>query len=141
MDRRPIPAPHQCVRDESNFSLSITSSSQGKEHHCTGIHGQHYSGGLYKASGRDSFHRTLRRSVECPEFVLQSQHTAVSEAHTRQVQHSSRPDVQSGQTDLYRVVLESGNSKQSFPDHGLSVNRPVRHTSEGAINRCPIDGL
>ena len=26
MDRRPIPAPHQCVRDESNFSLSITSS-------------------------------------------------------------------------------------------------------------------
>ena len=47
MDRRPIPAPHQCVRDESNFSLSITSSSQGKEHHCTGIHGQHYSGGLY----------------------------------------------------------------------------------------------
>ena len=155
MDRRPIPAPHQCVRDESNFSLSITSSSQGKEHHCTGIHGQHYSGGLYKASGRDSFHRTLRRSVECPEFVLQSQHTAVSEAHTGQVQHSSRPDVQSGQTDLHRVVLESGNSKQSFPDHGLSVNRPVRHTSEpqatilcvthtgseGAINRCPIDGL
>ena len=110
---------------------------------------------LYKASGRDSFHRTLRRSMECPEFVLQSQHTAVSEAHTGQVQHSSRPDVQSGQTDLHRVVLESGNSKQSFPDHGLSVNRPVRHTSEpqatilcvthtgseGAINRCPIDEL
>ena len=155
MDRRPIPAPHQCVRDESNFSLSITSSSQGKEHHCTGIYGQHYRGGLYKASGRDLFHRTLRRSVECPEFVLQSQHTAVSEAHTGQVQHSSRPDVPSGQTDLHRVVLESGNSKQSFPDHGLSVNRPVRHTSEpqatilcvthtgseGAINRCPIDGL
>ena len=154
MDGRPIPAPHQCVRDENNFSLSITSSSQGKEHHCTGIYGQHYSGGLYKASGRDSFHRTLRRSVECPEFVLQSQHTAVSEAHTGQVQHSSRPDVPSGQTDLHRVVLESGNSKQSFPDHGLSVNRPVRHTSEpqatslcvthtgseGAINRCPIDG-
>ena len=143
------------LRDESNFSLSITSSSQGKEHHCTGIHGQHYSGGLYKASGRDSFHRTLRRSVECPEFVLQSQHSAVSEAHTGQVQHSSRSDVQSGQTDLHRVVLESGNSKQSFPDHGLSVNRPVRHTSEpqatilcvthtgseGAINRCPVDGL
>ena len=42
-----------------------------------------------------------------------------------------------------------------IPDHGLSINRPVRHTSEpqaailcvthtgseGAINRCPIDGL
>ena len=87
--------------------------------------------------------------------MLQLQHTAVSEAHTWQVQHSSRPDVQSGQTDLHRVVLESENSKQSFPDHGLSVNRPDRHTSEpqatilcvthtgseGAINRCPIDGL
>ena len=88
--------------------------------------------------------------MECPEFVLQSQHTAVSEAHTGQVQHSTRPDVPRRQTDLHRVVLESGNSKQSFPDHGLSVNRPVRHTSEpqatilcvthtgseGAINRC-----
>ena len=155
MDRRPIPAPHQCVRDESNFSLSITSSSQGKELHCTDINRQHYSGGLYKASGRDSFHRTLRGGVERPEFVLSPQYTAVSEAHTGQVQHSSRPDVQSRQTDLHRVVPESGNSKQDFPDHGLSINRPVRHTSEpqtailcvthtgseGAINRCPHDGL
>ena len=155
MDGRPIPAPHQCARDESNFSLSITSSSQGKGLHCTEINGQHYSGGLYKASGRDSFHRTLRRGVEHPEFVLNPQHTAVSEAHTGQVQHSSRPDVQSRQTDLHRVVPESGNSKQNFPDHGLSINRPVRHMSEpqaaiicvthtgseGAINRCSIDGL
>ena len=155
MDRRPIPAPHQCVRDESNFSLSITSSSEGKELHCTDINRQHYSGGLYKASGRDSFHRTLRGGVERPEFVLSPQYTAVSEAHTGQVQHSSRPDVQSRQTDLHRVVPESGNSKQDFPDHGLSINRPVRHTSEpqaailcvthtgseGAINRCPHDGL
>ena len=53
------------------------------------------------------------------------------------------------------MVPESGNSKQNFPDHGLSINRPVRHMSEpqaaiicvthtgseGAINRCPIDGL
>ena len=31
MDRRPIPAPHQCAGDKSNYSLSITSSSQGKE--------------------------------------------------------------------------------------------------------------
>ena len=155
MDRRPIPAPHQCARDESNFSLSITSSSQGKELHCTDINRQHYSGGLYKASGWDSFHRTLRGGVERPEFVLSPQYTAVSEAHTGQVQHSSRPDVQSRQTDLHRVVPESGNSKQDFPDHGLSINRPVRHTSEpqaailcvthtgseGAINRCPNDGL
>ena len=93
--------------------------------------------------------------MERPELVLSPQHTAVSEAHTGQVQHSSRPDVQNRQTDLYRVVPESGNSKQDFPDHGLSINRPVRHTSEpqaaiicvthtgseGAINRCPHDGL
>ena len=93
--------------------------------------------------------------MERPEFVLSPQYTAVSEAHTGQVQHSSRPDVQSRQTDLHRVVPESGNSKQDFPDHGLSINRPVRHTSEpqaailcvthtgseGAINRCPHDGL
>ena len=85
MDRRPIPTPHQCARDESNFSLSITSSSQGKELHCVGVNGQHYSGSLYKASGRDSFHRTHRRSVEHPELVLSPQHTAVSEAHTGQV--------------------------------------------------------
>ena len=101
------------------------------------------------------FHRTHSRSVERPELVLNPQHTVVSEAHTGQVQHSSRPDVPSRQTDLYRVVSESGNSKQDFPDHGLSINRPVRHTSEpqaaiicvthtgseGAINRCSHDGL
>ena len=130
MDRRPIPAPHQCARDESNFSLSITSSLHGKELHCIGINEQHYSGSLYKASGRDSFHRTFRRGVERPELVLSPQHTPVSEAHTGQVQHSSRPDVSYRQTALYRVVPESGNSKQDFPDHGLSINRPVRHTSE-----------
>ena len=118
------PAPHQCVRDESNFSLSITSSPQGKELHCVGVNGQHYSDSLYKASGRDSFHRTLRRSVERPELVLSPQHTAVSEAQTGQVQHSSRPDVPSRQTDLHRVVPESGNSKQDFPDHGLSTCLP-----------------
>ena len=87
--------------------------------------------------------------MEHPERVLSSQHTAVSEAHTGQVQHSSRPDVQNGQTDPNRVVPESGNSIQDFPDHGLSINRPVCHTpepqaaticvthtgSEGAINR------
>ena len=155
MDRRPIPAPHQCARDESNFSLSITSCSQGKELHCIVVNGQHYSGRLYKASGRDSFHSTLRGGVERPELVLSPQHTPVSEAHTGQVQHSSRPDVQNRQTDLYRVVPESRNSKQDFPDHGLSINSPVRHTSEpqaaiicvthtgseGTIHRCPHDGL
>ena len=155
MDRRPIPAPYQCARDESNFSLSNTSCPQGKELHCIGVNGQHYSGSLYKASGRDSFHRPLRGSVEHPELVLSSQHTAVSEAHTGQVQHSSRPDAQNGQTDLNRMVPESGNSKQDFPDHGLSINRPVCHKpkpqatticvthtrSEGAINRCHLDGL
>ena len=155
MDRRPIPAPYQCARDESNFSLSNTSGSQGKEFHCIGVNGQHYSGSLYKASGRDSIHSSLRGGVEHPEFVPSSQHTAVSEAHTGQVQHSSRPDVSNRQTDLHRVVPESGNSKQDFPDHGLSINRPVCHTSEpqaaticvthtgseGAINRCHLDGL
>ena len=93
--------------------------------------------------------------MERPEFVLSPQYTVVSEAHTGQFQHSSRPDVQSRQTNLHRVVPESGNSKQDFLDHGLSINRPVLHTSEpqaailcvthtgseGAINRCPHDGL
>ena len=69
--------------------------------------------------------------------------------------NTGQPDVPDRQTDLNRVVPESGNSKQDFPDHGLSINRPVRHTSEpqaailcvthtgseGAINRCPHDGL
>ena len=155
MDRRPISAPYQCARDESNFSLSSTSCPQSKELHCIGVNGQHYSGSVYKASGRDSFPRPLRGGVEHPELVLSSQHSAVSEAHTGQVQHSSRPDVQNGQTDLYRVVPGSGNRKQDFPDHGLSIKRPVCHTSEpqasticvthtgseGAINRCHHDGL
>ena len=97
----------------------------------------------------------LSEEVWKSEFVLGTQNTSVSEAHTGQVQHSSRPHVSNRQTDLHRVVPESGNSKQDFPDHGLSINRPVCHTSEpqaanicvthtgseGAINRCPLDGL
>ena len=51
MDRRPIPAPYQCARDESNFSLSNTSDSQGKEFHCIGVNGQHYSGSLIRHQG------------------------------------------------------------------------------------------
>ena len=108
-----------------------------------------------QAPGRDSFHSSLRRGVEHPEFVPSSQHAAVSEAHTGQVQHSSGPDVSNRQTDLHRVVPKSGNSKQDFPDHGLFINRPVCHTSEpqaaticvtrsgseGAINRCHLYGL
>ena len=51
------------------------------------------------------------------QLVLSSQHTAVSEAHSGQVKHSSRMDVQNGQSDLNRVVPRSENSKQDFPDH------------------------
>ena len=146
---------HINVLEMKAIFLSNMSGSQGKEFHCIGVNGQHYSGSLYKASGRDSFHSSLRGGVEHPEFVPSSQHTAVSEAHTGQVQHSSGPDVSNRQTNLHRVVPESGNSKQDFPDHGLSINRPVCHTSEpqaaticvthtgseGAINRCHLDGL
>ena len=147
---------HINVLEMKAIFLSLnTSDSQGKEFHCIGVNGQHYSGSLYKASGRDSFHSSLNGGVEHPEFVPNSQHTAVSEAHTGQVQHSRGPDVSDRQTYLHRVVPESGNSKQDFPDHGLSINRPVCHTSEpqgaticvthtgseGAINRCHLDGL
>ena len=84
--------------------------------------------------------------MESPELVLSPQHTSVSEAHTGQVQHSSRPDVPSRQTDLHRVVPESGNSKQDFPvghtPEPQAANICVTHTgSEGAINRWPLDGL
>ena len=114
MVRRPIPAQHQCARDESNFSLSITSCSQGKELPCIGVNGQHYSGSLYKASGRDSFPRSFRGGVEHPELVLSSQHTVVSEAHTGQVQHSNRPDVQNGQTDPTEWSLDQEIANKIF---------------------------
>ena len=53
------------------------------------------------------------------------------------------------------MVPRSGNCQQNFPDHGLSVHRPVRHSAElqtatvcvthtrsaGAVNRCSHDGL
>ena len=94
--------------------------------------------------------------------MLSSQHTAVSEAHTGQVQHSSGPDVQNGQTDRNRVVLESGNiATEWFLNQEIankifqimdfpSIHTPepqvatlcVTHTgSEGAINRFHLDGL
>ena len=146
---------HINVLEMKAIFLSLTRAIHKVKNSTVLVNGQHYSDSLYKASGRDSFHSSLRGGVEHPEFVPNSQHTAVSEAHTGQVQHSSGPDVSDRQTDLHRVVPESGNSKQDFPDHGLSINRPVCHTSEpqaaticvthtgseGAINRCHLDGL
>ena len=155
MDRRPIPAPHQCVRDEGNISISSTSPSNREKHHCIGVDRQHYSGGLFEASGRDPFPRPLSRSLGHSTHVPETQHSVVSKAHSWAFQHSGRPDVQNGQANQHRVVSRSGNCQQNFSDHGLSVHRPVRHTAElqtapvcvthtgsaGAINRCSHDGL
>ena len=155
MDRRPIQAPHQCVRDEGNISISSTSPSNREKHHCIGVDRQHYSGGLFKASGRDPFPRPLSRSLGHSTHVPETQHSVVSKAHSWAFQHSGRPDVQNGQANQHRVVSRSGNCQQNFSDHGLSVHRPVRHTAEqqtvpvcvthtgpaGAINRCSHDGL
>ena len=155
MDRRPIPAPHQCVRDEGNISISSTSPSNREKHHCIGVDRQHYSGGLFEASGRDPFPRPLSRSLGHSTHVPETQHSVVSKAHSWAFQHSGRPDVQNGQANQHRVVSRSGNCQQNFSDHGLSVHRPVRHTAElqtapvcvthtgsaGAINRCSHNGL
>ena len=155
MDRRPISAPHQCVRDEGNIYISSTSPSNREKHHCIGVNRQHYSGGLFKASGRDPFPRPLSRGLGHSTHVPETQHSVVSKVHSRAFQHSGRPDVQNGQANHHRVVSRSGNCQQNFSDHGLSVHRSVRHTAElqtapvcvthtgpaGAINRCSHDGL
>ena len=119
MDRRPIPALYQCARDESNFSLSNASCPHSEELHCIGVNGQHYSGSLYKASGRDSFPRPLRGGVEHPELVLSSQHSAVSEAHTGQVQHSSRPKPISTEWSLDQEIANKIFQIMDFPSIDL----------------------
>ena len=156
MDRRPIPAPYQCARDETIF-LSLTRAVHKVKNSTVLVSTDNTTVVAYIRHQGGTRSTDLSEEVwnVHPELVLSSQHTAFSEAHTGQVQHSSGPDVQNGQTDSNRVVLESGNSKQDFPDHGLSINRPVCYTpepqaaticvthtgSEGAINRCHLDGL
>ena len=155
MDRKSISTPHQHIRDESNFSISNTSPSHCEEYHCNGVNRQHYSGSLFKASGRDPFPRPLSGSLGHSEHVLKTQHPVVNKAHSWPVQHPGRPNEQNGQTDHHRVVTRSRNSQQSIHDHGLSVHRPVCHKakqqvasvcvthtgSTGVINRCSLDGL
>ena len=155
MDRKSISAPHQHIRDESNFSISNTSPSHCEEYHCNGVNRQHYSGSLFKASGRDPFPRPLSGSLGHSEHVLKTQHPVVNKAHSWPVQHPGRPNEQNGQTDHHRVVTRSRNSQQSIHDHGLSVHRPVCHKAKqqvasvcvthtgptGVINRCSLDGL
>ena len=155
MDRKSISAPHQHIRDESNFSISNTSPSHFEEYHCNGVNRQHYSGSLFKASGRDPFPRPLSGSLGHSEHVLKTQHPVANKAHSWPVQHPGRPNEQNGQTDHHRVVTRSRNSQQSIHDHGLSVHRPVCHKAKqqvasvcvthtgptGVINRCSLDGL
>ena len=155
MDRKSISAPHQHIRDESNFSISNTSPSHCEEYHCNGVNRQHYSGSLFKASGRDPFPRPLSGSLGHSEHVLKTQHPVANKAHSWPVQHPVRPNEQNGQTDHHRVDTRSRNSQQSIHDHGLSVHRPVCHKAKqqvasvcvahtgptGVINRCSLDGL
>ena len=130
MDRKSISAPHQHIRDESNFSISNTSPSHCEEYHCNGVNRQHYSGSLFKASGRDPFPRPLSGSLGHSEHVLKTQHPVAKKEHSWPVQHPGQPNEQNGQTDHHRVVTRSRNSQQSIHDHGLSVHRPVCHKAK-----------
>ena len=154
MGRRPIPAPHQCVRDESNFSLSRAVHKVKKSTVLVSTDNTTVVAYIRRQGGTHS--KVLSEEVWNVLNLFLAHNIQLLAKHipgrfSLLADRMSRIE----KNDLYRVVPESGNSKQDFPDHGLSINRPVHHTSEpqaavicvthtgseGAINRCPHAGL
>ena len=155
MDRRPIPAPHQHVRNNGGIIISNSGDSNREKLHSSSVHGQYNSGSLFKAPGRDSFPRPLCGGMGHSKHVLAEQHSVVSQAHSGKIQHSGGPAEQNRQAGNDRVVSKSGDSQCSYSTDGFSHYRPVRYPSEsqvatlcvtytgskGTISRCSHNGL
>ena len=75
-------------------------------------------------NGRNSFPKSLSRSMELTQLVSLKQDQTYSQTHSREIQHSGRSIIQNKQTDFRRMVSQSKNcqcnfSHDQFPQHSF----------------------
>ena len=98
LDRKPIPAPYQYVRNDGHTISTETSQNIYSPFLHHDIHRQHNGGLIYQQTGWHSFPQSLHRSLENTQLVPGTRHSYQSTSHPRQIQHSCRPPLKTRQT-------------------------------------------
>ena len=119
LDRKPIPAPYQYVRNDGHTISTETSQNIYSPFLHHDIHRQHNGGLIYQQTGWHSFPQSLRRSLENTQLVPGTRHSYQSTSHPRQIQHSCRPPLKTRQTYQDRMGSGSNSCEFSIPDAQL----------------------
>ena len=155
LDRKPIPAPYQYVRNDGHTISTETSQNIYSPFLHHDIHRQHNGGLIYQQTGWHSFPQSLRRSLENTQLVPGTRHSYQSTSHPRQIQHSCRPPLKTRQTYQDRMGSGSNSCEFSIPDAQLPKCGSVCDKIQPQIpiiclsstrlqstsDRCPVHGL
>ena len=155
LDRKPIPAPYQYVRNDGHTISTETSQNIYSPFLHHDIHRQHNGGLIYQQTGWHSFPQSLRRSLENTQLVPGTRHSYQSTSHPRQIQHSCRPPLKTRQTYQDRMGSGSNSCEFSIPDAQLpkcgsvcdkiQPQTPIICLSstrlQNTSDRCPVHGL
>ena len=155
LDRKPIPAPYQYVRNDGHTISTETSQNIYSPFLHHDIHRQHNGGLIYQQTGWHSFPQSLHRSLENTQLVPGTRHSYQSTSHPRQIQHSCRPPLKTRQTYQDRMGSGSNSCEFSIPDAQLpkcgsvcdkiQPQTPIICLSstrlQSTSDRCPVHGL
>ena len=155
LDRKPIPAPYQYVRNDGHTISTETSQNIYSPFLHHDIHRQHNCGLIYQQTGWHSFPQSLHRSLENTQLVPGTKHSYQSTSHPRQIQHSCRPPLKTRQTYQDRMGSGSNSCEFSIPDAQLpkcgsvcdkiQPQTPIICLSstrlQSTSDRCPVHGL
>ena len=120
LDRGPIPAPYQYVRNDGHTISTETSHNIYSPFLHHDIYRQHNGGLIYQQTGWHSFSQPLRRSLGNSQLVPGTRHRYQSSSHSWQIQLSCRPPIKIRQTYQDRMGSGSNSSEFSIPDAQFS---------------------
>ena len=120
-----VVAPYQQLRVVGGIPCTAGITSRSPPYVCHGVYGQHHCCCLHQATRWDSFSQSLQRDGEITNVVPGTGHSASGETYTRQVQHSGRPFIPTGQATSDRVGTGPGNSEHDMFDVRSPDNRSV----------------
>ena len=155
LDRRPIQAPYQHVRNDGHTISTETSHNIYSPFLHHDIYRQHNGGLIYQQTGWHSFPQPLCRGMENSQLGPGTRRRYQSSSHSRRIQHSCRPLIQTRQTYQNRMGSGSNSSEFSIPDAqfpkcGLVCDTIQSQTpiiclsstrQQSASDRCPVHGL
>ena len=155
LDRRPIPAPYQYVRNDGHTIGSKISHNIYSPFLHHDIYRQHNSGLIYQQTGWHSFSQPLPRSLGNSQLVSGTRHRYQSLSHSRQIQHSCRLPIKIRQTYQDRMGSGSNSSEFSIPDaqfskcgfvcDSIQSQTPIiclpSTRQQSTSDRCPVHGL